>query len=105
MSTRRESAKWTFAPLVFGGALDGVSAAAFDAGVSDKPLLPSDPRAQDLRAQDPRAKREAELAEALRANLKRRKAAPAAESNDAQRVVHEADERADPPLPPPTRDG
>jgi hypothetical protein len=70
------------------------------AGVSDKHPLPSDPRAQD-----PRIRREAELAEALRANLKRRKAAPAVVPKGAERDVQEEDKRAGPPLPPPTRDG
>lgn len=65
------------------------------AGVSDKPPRPSDPRAS----------REAELAEALRANLRRRKAPSAVAPKTAQQEVKEEAERADPPLPPPTRDG
>ena len=63
-------------------------------GVSDEPL-PSDPR----------ARREAELAKALRANLRRRKAPPAVASNGAGPDHQEESERADPPLPPPPRDG
>jgi hypothetical protein len=59
------------------------------AGVSDKPPRPSDPR--DPRAQDHRVQREAELAAALRANLKRRKAPPAAAANTDPRDTQEDD--------------
>jgi hypothetical protein len=54
---------------------------------------------------DPRTRREAELAAALRANLKRRKAPSTAESTGARHDGQEEDKRADPPLPPPTRGG
>jgi hypothetical protein len=49
---------------------------------------------------DPRARREAELAEALRANLRRRKAPPLPAPHAGG---DEEAERADPPLPPPGR--
>jgi hypothetical protein len=65
------------------------------ARVNEKPPFPSDAR----------VRREAELAAALRANLKRRKAPPASASIGARRDEQEEVEGADPPLPPPTRDG
>jgi hypothetical protein len=66
--------------------LDRAPPGALHRPVSDKPL-----------PTDPRARREAELAEALRANLKRRKAStpqPQPARDDEQ------PDRADPPLPP-----
>jgi len=75
------------------------------AGVSDKPPPPPSPGAPSPGAPDARTRREAELAEALRANLKRRKAPPATDSKAARPEQRDAAERADPPLPPPTRDG
>jgi hypothetical protein len=90
MSARGESGKSAPGRFVLRETLDPLAASALHPPVNDK-RAPSDPR----------ARREAELAEALRANLRRRKAAAEeAPRGEAKEDGKEDGERSDPPLPP-----